>query len=64
MDSGFLVDASQGVLKEGSGCFLWTRWRDVGCSRLYVPHIGFDLSYAGAVLLFWRVLHFLLLNRL
>ena len=41
--------------------FWWTRWRDVGCSSIHVRHISFDLSWDTAALLFWRVLHFLLL---
>ena len=36
------------------------RWTDVGCSSLHDRHISFDLSYDTAALLFWRVLHFLL----
>ena len=35
------------------------RWKDVGCGSLHVRHIGFDLSYDTAALLFWRVLHLL-----
>ena len=61
MDIVCLVDGSSGVLKEGSGRFWRTRWRDVGCSSLHERHISYDLSYDTAALLFWRVLHFLLI---
>ena len=62
MGSGFLVDASSGVLKEGSGRFFGGRHGGMMVAVVFmsVTSVLIYLSLDTAGLFFWRVLHFLL----